>query len=136
MTPLDFRLSFHFKLSEFLLSDSRPDILNEENVRYFLNDAPRDYLRRLCRMASRLETIRSSYKKPIYLTSGYRCPHVNKMVGGVPKSFHTQAMSCDVVYSSELKRCLNELVKAKKISFGEFLSYPKRGYIHLTFNNL
>ena len=36
-----------------------------------------------------LDPLREWYGKPIYISSGYRCPELNKAVGGVSNSFHT-----------------------------------------------
>lgn len=35
-----------------------------------------------------LDTIREGYGKPIIINSGYRCPALNKAVGGVADSYH------------------------------------------------
>lgn len=46
-----------------------------------------------------LNQAREIYGKPIYITSGYRCPKLNAAVGGAPKSYHLQARAVDVVPS-------------------------------------
>lgn len=35
-----------------------------------------------------LDIIREGYGKPIIINSGYRCPALNKAVGGVADSYH------------------------------------------------
>lgn len=44
-----------------------------------------------------LNSVRAEYGKPIRVTSGYRCPQLNKLVGGVPTSAHLQGLAADVV---------------------------------------
>lgn len=43
-----------------------------------------------------LDPLREWYGKPIHIESGYRCPELNKAVGGVSNSFHTQGYSADI----------------------------------------
>ena len=43
-----------------------------------------------------LDPVREWYGKPIYVNSGYRCPELNKAVGGVDNSFHLQGYACDI----------------------------------------
>lgn len=44
----------------------------------------------------RLNAIRSRFKKPIIVNSGYRSPDHNKAVGGVKNSFHVQGLAADI----------------------------------------
>ena len=44
-----------------------------------------------------LNSVRAEYGKPIRVTSGYRCPQLNKLVGGVPTSAHLHGLAADVV---------------------------------------
>lgn len=44
-----------------------------------------------------LNPIRSLYGKPISVTSGYRCPELNKLVGGKPTSQHAYGQAADLV---------------------------------------
>lgn len=43
-----------------------------------------------------LYPLREWYGKPIYVNSGYRCPELNKAVGGVDNSFHLRGYACDI----------------------------------------
>ena len=43
-----------------------------------------------------LEFIRLYFKKPVYITSGYRCELYNKRVGGRLKSKHLLGDACDI----------------------------------------
>jgi len=44
----------------------------------------------------RLEEVRKVYGKPMYITSGYRCPAHNQAVGGVPESAHVDGIAADI----------------------------------------
>ena len=43
-----------------------------------------------------LNPLREWYGKPIYVNSGYRCPELNKAVGGVDGSFHLKGCAADI----------------------------------------
>ena len=43
-----------------------------------------------------LDPVREWYGKPIYVNSGYRCPELNKAVGGVADSFHLTGCAADI----------------------------------------
>lgn len=43
-----------------------------------------------------LDPLREWFGKPIYINSGYRCPELNKAVGGVDNSFHLDGCAADL----------------------------------------
>lgn len=43
-----------------------------------------------------LDPIRKAYGKPIYVNSGYRCPALNKIVGGSKTSQHMKGEAADI----------------------------------------
>ena len=43
-----------------------------------------------------LDPLREMYGKPIYISSGYRCPRLNKAVGGVACSQHKTGQAADI----------------------------------------
>lgn len=47
-----------------------------------------------------LDPAREKWGKPIHVTSGYRCPELNKAVGGVPTSQHLKGEAADIVAGS------------------------------------
>lgn len=50
----------------------------------------------------RLEEIREGYKKPIVISSGYRCEELNELVGGVDNSKHKDGLAVDLKWDSDL----------------------------------
>lgn len=85
------RLSPHFTLEEFVVSQtaSRAGLVNEPdaNTTVSLRDT-----------ANHLEAIRSYLNNPaIIITSGYRSPEVNKLVGGSANSYHTFGLAADFI---------------------------------------
>ena len=43
-----------------------------------------------------LDPLREAYGKPIVVTSGFRCPRLNRAVGGVAKSQHMKGEAADI----------------------------------------
>lgn len=83
-------LSDHFTLAEMTASDTaaRQGISNQPS------DQETDNLRRLC--VEILEPLRRVTGKPIRITSGYRCPLLNTIVGGAKMSAHTLGRAADI----------------------------------------
>lgn len=50
-----------------------------------------------------LEPLRAIVNEPIIISSGYRCPALNKAVGGVSNSQHMTGEACDIHLSDQTK---------------------------------
>ena len=62
-----------------------------------INRLPKEYLPNVQGLIDRvLDPLREWYGKPIYVNSGYRCPELNKAVGGVENSFHVSGCAADI----------------------------------------
>ena len=100
------KLTEHVILSEFVRSETadRNHIDNTPTPDVIEN------LRALCRNV--LEPARVAFGAPIYITSGYRCPALNKAVGGKPTSQHLRGEAADLqVRGVENLRKLYRLIK-------------------------
>lgn len=86
----DIQLTEHFKLSEFVKSStaSARGIDNTPSKEVIGN------LRNLCEQV--LEPLRQFFNVPIVIGSGYRCPALNKAVGGVKNSQHMAGEAADI----------------------------------------
>lgn len=49
-----------------------------------------------------LDPLRAAYGMPITISSGYRCPELNRAVGGVPTSVHLKGYAADMVVGGSL----------------------------------
>ena len=49
-----------------------------------------------------LDELRRLYDHPILITSGYRCPALNKAVGGKPNSQHVKGQAADLKWDENL----------------------------------
>jgi hypothetical protein len=50
-----------------------------------------------------LQPLRDIYQKPMKVNSGYRCPVLNEIVGGVPSSQHVKGEAADIHTGSPLE---------------------------------
>lgn len=57
----------------------------------------------LNRLMDELDKVRTTYGKPIIVTSGYRPPILNAKVGGSPTSAHKYGLAADIKSKSTLK---------------------------------
>ena len=84
------KLSEHFSLSEFERSATATRLGIDNSV-------PSQYipaLQQLCKEI--LEPLRQFFNVPIVIGSGYRCPALNKAVGGVKNSQHMTGEAADI----------------------------------------
>lgn len=80
----------YFSLSEFINSATAKR-LNIDNIPSF------DVVDNLNKLADYLDGIREKLGKPILVNSGFRCPVLNKAVGGVANSQHIKGLAADLV---------------------------------------
>lgn len=82
-------LSAHFTLDELTASDTA--------ARRGIDNTPTPQIvDNLRRVAATLEAIRALQDRPIVVTSGYRCPELNRAVGGASNSAHMQGLAADI----------------------------------------
>lgn len=84
------KLSDHFTLEEL----TRSATASANNIANNPSQAERDWLQYLC--VNVLEPLRQHMKRPISISSGYRCPKLNTLVGGVAKSQHQYGQAADI----------------------------------------
>lgn len=80
-----------------------------------------------------LQPIRDKIKKPMIITSGYRCPEVNKLVGGVTTSQHTKGQAVDFIIHDLTSSQIIEKIKTFNIEYDQLINeYDK--WVHISFN--
>ena len=111
------------------------------------NTIPEMYHDNLLRLAQLLQAIRDAYNAPIVIGSGYRCPKLNKAVGGVANSDHKYCAAADIKTVTDTLRDNKKLwdvimslkeknaIKARQIIW----EYGKKGvgmdWIHISVNH-
>lgn len=80
-----------------------------------------------------LDPLREAYGKPIYVNSGYRCPELNKAVGGVSNSQHVkgEAADIDVHDTSENQKLYDYLTQ--NLTFDQCLWENGGAWIHVSY---
>lgn len=80
-----------------------------------------------------LDPLREWYGKPIYVNSGYRCPALNKAVGGVANSQHLtgQAADIDVNDRSENRRLMKHI--EDNLDFDQLIWENGGAWVHVSY---
>lgn len=112
------KLSKNFTLEELVFSVTA----NNHGINNKPGDEATACLRRLA--VEVLQPIRDAWGKPIVVTSGYRCPALNKAVGGVANSQHIYGQAADIKATNpadngKLFACIKQLIETGKIRVGQ-----------------
>ena len=86
----------YFSLSEFLNSATAKRLRIDNTPTFEVVD-------NLNKLADYLDVIREKVGEPIIISSGYRCPMLNKAVGGVVNSQHQKGLAADLVCANMTK---------------------------------
>ena len=86
-----------------------------------------------------LDPLRERWQSPIYITSGYRCPALNRKVGGVENSYHTRGMAADITaksvfYNTALYTELRIMHREGLIPLTECYMERQGLYIHVAYD--
>lgn len=115
----------HFTSSEFSHSSTA--------IRLGLkNEIPFNLLPNALKVCRALETIRESYNLPIIISSGYRSPELNKLIGGSSSSSHMTGEAVDFTIPgiSNVDIC-KEIPKILE-SFDQVIyEFGPQGWVHL-----
>ena len=88
-------------------------------------------------VANVLDPLREAYGKPIVVTSGYRCPKLNRAVGGVARSQHTKGEAADIRTLSN-RRWENDqlfkLIVKLKLPFDQLIDEHGYSWIHVSYS--
>ena len=76
--------------------------------------------------------ISDTMKKTFHITSAYRSPMYNKLIGGAKNSFHTTGKAIDVSMSGLTSTQIKTFIQlASQVGFNGMAYYPKENFIHL-----
>lgn len=122
----DHQLSPHFSLYEFLES--------EKAAEHGIDNTPSDAtVHALQQLAERLERVREILGQPLHISSGYRCPDLNAIVGSKPSSDHCKGLAADFVcpaFGTPVDIC-HRLV-ASDVPFKQLIY--ERTWVHISFD--
>ncbi len=82
-----------------------------------------------------LDGVREIYGKPITVNSGYRCPELNKAVGGSATSDHVKGFAADITAGSkeENERLFN-IIK-HNFHFSQLIDEKNFSWVHVSYNS-
>ena len=116
-------ISKHFSYREFEASPTA-DHLGICNV--IVTPEVRDAVKAL--VLEVLEPLRTKWGGPLHVNSGYRCPDLNKAVGGVPTSQHQKGEAADIKADNPLE--LARLAMVLGLPFDQMILYPS--FVHFS----
>ena len=80
-----------------------------------------------------LDPLREAWGGPIRVNSGYRCPELNKLVGGTPGSQHQRGEAADITVGSPARnRRLLALIKRLDLPVDQCIDEKECRWIHVS----
>ena len=80
-----------------------------------------------------LDPLRRAWGGPIRINSGYRCPELNKVVGGTPYSQHQRGEAADITVGSQAaNRRLLALIKRLDLPVDQCIDEKGCRWIHVS----
>jgi hypothetical protein len=79
-----------------------------------------------------LRPLRVRLDKPVIVNSGYRCPEVNRLVGGVSNSQHVLGQAADIKVEKVTARTLFDYIKNSDIVYDQLIL--ENGWVHVSYN--
>lgn len=84
-----------------------------------------------------LDPLREAWGHPIYVTSGYRCPALNRAVGGVARSQHLRGEAADVTTGSrDGNRRLWQLLHDLHLPVDQVINEHNYQWLHISYGPL
>ncbi len=117
----------HFTFTEFERSDTA--------TRHAIDNTLPDNLRGnvAALVDNVLDPLRKAWGKPLTVTSGYRCPRLNKAVGGKPTSQYLRGEAADITTGSPTdNRRLFQLALDLKLPFDQLIDESGFSWLHVS----
>ena len=123
----------NFKLSEFFVSSAadKNGIKNEPSL-----DARATIERNINLLVDNvLDPVRDKFCAPVIITSGYRCPQVNKLVGGANNSQHMSGCAADFHIKGFTCLMMHQVFLNiyDTMDFDQLIYYRSKNIIHVSY---
>lgn len=80
-----------------------------------------------------LDPLREAWGSPIHVNSGYRCPALNKLVGGKPRSQHLTGNAADITAGNVARNArLYRLLQRLQLPVDQVINEHDFKWIHLS----
>lgn len=119
------KISKNFSLEEFTRSETAyiQGIDNTPETEQIIN---------LCALVHHvLQPLRDHYGQPVKISSGYRCPALNKAVGGVTRSQHMRGQAADIKISGVTPTHIADYI-CSRLPYDQVIIYPT--FVHVSYN--
>ena len=80
-----------------------------------------------------LQPLRNKLGKPIIVTSGYRCAHLNKMIDGKPTSQHLVGQAADIKVKDMTASALQNFIVTSGLEFDQCINEYNK-WVHVSYN--
>jgi hypothetical protein len=120
------QLTAHFTLEELTFSSTAQRLAID-------NTPSLETVARLTMLAMGLEKVRALLGAPMHIDSGYRCPALNKAVGGVAASAHVDGYAADFIcpeYGASLQ--VARAIAGSDIAFDQCIQ--EGSWVHVSFD--
>lgn len=129
-------ISSNFSWNEFERTDHEAELARMGKRNVISTFEVRDSILALVRKV--LQPLRDAYKRPMTVNSGYRCPELNRIVGGAATSQHVKGEAADIKTGSQVETYrLAHLAKSTPEIWNEIdqmILYPT--FIHFSHRRL
>lgn len=123
------KLSEHFTLEEFTFSQTA--------VRFGIDNTPSQAviknMTNLCEYI--LEPIRRRIDKPLFISSGYRSPALNRAIKGAKNSQHITGHAADISVSGMSTEELYQWVKKSHLYYDQIIN-EFNSWVHVSFSSI
>lgn len=83
-----------------------------------------------------LDPLREAYKNPIIINSGYRCPQLNKLVGGAKTSQHMTGLAADITIGNKNQnKKLFELAIKMDLPYDQIIDESNFSWVHISYSD-
>ena len=88
-----------------------------------------------CLVQNLLQPLRDKLRRPIIVTSGYRSPELNKLVGGASNSQHVLGQAVDIQVTGMSPRTLAEFVTRTGLTYDQMIveEVGNTSWLHLSY---
>lgn len=129
------QLTEHFHLSEFINSQT--------GQRLGIDNTPdNEVIENLIALAENvLEPVRAVWDMPVMISSGYRCPALNKAIGGAKSSQHVTGQAADIevpgLDNCELAHWIADHLEFDQLilEFHDHRKGANDGWVHVSWNS-
>lgn len=119
------KISKNFSLDEFTRSETA-------HIQGIDNTPETEQIINLCALVHHvLQPLRDHYGQPVKISSGYRCPALNKAVGGVPTSQHMRGQAADIKITGVAPTQIADYI-ANHLTYDQLIIYPT--FVHVSYN--